>query len=253
MSRFVPNHPYNSPSPHQDNVAGGSPPVFYALDLPEETLLDKEHNETLAKLTFVDSLVECILSLADSRSALINLNDDETKPKALLELPVEIVRKVERLVLYVKASQLTSSALKLSRAEIQANRLRNSSSVRQVLRLLKDKFHHCLNMCKALEYQATLSSAIGKATLELIAPDKLIYDYAIEMCQTAALEEMFGQPEECFKRYQTAQILLHGLLHQVNQDDKPLLEKYKLAVEKRLLMLQYHFQQQQHVLGVSWE
>ena len=133
MSRFVPTHqPYSSTSPHQasDNI-GGSPPVFYALDLPEETLLDKEHNETLAKLTFVDSLVECILSLADSRSALINLNDDETKPKALLELPIEVVRKVERLVLYLKASQLTSSALKLSRAEIQANRLRNSSSVRQ--------------------------------------------------------------------------------------------------------------------------
>ena len=119
-----------------------------------------------------------------------------------------------------------------------------------VLRLLKDKFHHCLNMCKSLEYQTNLSSTIGRAALELIAPDKLIYDYAIEMCQTAALEEMFGQPEECFKRYQTAQILLHGLLHQVNQEDKPLLEKYKLAVEKRLVTLQYQFNQQQ-ILGAS--
>jgi serine/threonine-protein kinase ULK/ATG1 len=107
-------------------------------------------------------------------------------------------------------------------------------------------------MCKSLEYQATLSSAIGRTALELIAPDKLIYDYAIEMCQTAALEEMFGQPDECYKRYQTAQILLHGLLHQVSQDDKPVLEKYKAAVEKRLLMLQHHFQQQQQqILGTS--
>jgi serine/threonine-protein kinase ULK/ATG1 len=135
MSRFVSNQ-FNSP--HQqsvDNISSGqagiSPPVFYALDLPEETLLDKEHNETLAKLNFVDSFVGCIVSLADSRSALINLGDDETKPKALIELPIEVVRKVERLVLYLKASQLTSSALKLSRAEIQENRLRNSSSVRQ--------------------------------------------------------------------------------------------------------------------------
>lgn len=65
-----------------------------------------------------------------------------------------------------------------------------------MLRLLKDKFHHCLNMCKSLDYQATLTSTIGKVALELIAPDKLIYDYAIEMCQTAALEELFGHPEE---------------------------------------------------------
>lgn len=211
--------------------------MFYALDLPEETLLDKEHNETLAKLNYVESLVGCIVSLADSRSALINLTDDETKPKPLLELPIDVVRKVERLVLYLKASQLISSALKLSKAEIQANRLRNSLSVRQVLRSLKDKFHHCLNMCKSLDYQATLASVVGRTALELITPDKLIYDYAIEMCQTAALEEMFGQPEECYKRYQTAQILLHGLLHQVSQDDRPVLEKYKQAVEKRMLML----------------
>lgn len=100
-------------------------------------------------------------------------------------------------------------------------------------------------MCKSLDYQTTLSSTIGKAALELIEPDKLIYDYAIEMCQIAALEELFGHPEECFKSYHTAQILLHGLLHQVNQEDKQLLEKYKVAVEKRLLMIHYHFQQQQ--------
>lgn len=224
----------------------GSPPIFYALDLPEETLLDKEHNETLARLNFVDSLVSCTLSLADSRSALINMTIEENdKPKALKELPIEIVRKVERLVLYLRALQMASSALKLSRVEIQAQRLRNSSSVRQVLRLLKDKFHHCLNMCKSLDYQATLSSSVGKAALDLISPDKLIYDYAIEMCQTAALEEMFGHPEECFKRYHIAQILLHGLLHQVNQEDSQLLEKYKVAVEKRLLMIHNHFQQQQ--------
>lgn len=207
LLRYMANQ-FNS-SPHIE----GSPPVFYALDLPEETLLDKEHNETLAKLSFIDSLVGCILSLADSRSALINLTDENIKPETLKELPTEIVRKVERLVLYLKALQLTSSTLKLSRTEIQAGRLRNSSSVRQVLKLLKEKFHHCLNMCKMLDYQTTLSSTIGKAALELIAPDRLIYDYAIEMCQTAALEELFGHPEECFRRYHKAQILLHGLLH----------------------------------------
>lgn len=239
LLRFMTNQ-FNS-SPHMD----GSPPIFYPLDLPEETLLDKEHNETLAKLNYIDSLVGCILSLADSRSALINLTDDTSMPDALKELPTEIVRKVERLVLYSKALQLTSSSLKLSKSEIQAGRLRSSSSVRHVLRLLKDKLHHCLNMCKSLDYQSTLSSAIGKAALELIAPNKIIYDHAIEMCQTAALEEMFGHPEECFKRYHTAQILLHGLLQQVNPDDKQLLEKYKVAVERRLLVIHYHFQQQQ--------
>ena len=44
---------------------------------------------------------------------------------------------------------------------------------------------------------------------------------------------------QCFRRYQTAQILLHSLSQQVyNQSDKKLLMRYKEAVEKRLFVLQ---------------
>lgn len=37
--------------------------------------------------------------------------------------------------------------------------------------------------------------------IESISADKLIYNYAIEMCQSAALEELFGQPEEVIYFY----------------------------------------------------
>jgi serine/threonine-protein kinase ULK/ATG1 len=50
-------------------------------------------------------------------------------------------------------------------------------------------------------------------------------------CQTAALDELFGNPEECFQRYQTAQILLHSLSQQVNhQQDRALLTKCKHCI-----------------------
>ena len=29
--------------------------------------------------------------------------------------------------------------------------------------------------------------------------DKILYGYAIEQCQAAALDELFGNPEECFQ------------------------------------------------------
>jgi serine/threonine-protein kinase ULK2 len=77
-------------------------------------------------------------------------------------------------------------------------------------------------------------------------------------CQSAALDELFGNPQDCFHRYQTAQILLHSLTQQVKHDhDKALLTKCmtitklpkklllifcyfadKDAVEKRLFVLQ---------------
>ncbi|KAH8021757.1 hypothetical protein HPB51_016821 [Rhipicephalus microplus] len=35
---------------------------------PQETLLDREHNRTLAKLHFIDALVGCIVELARSKA-----------------------------------------------------------------------------------------------------------------------------------------------------------------------------------------
>lgn len=44
--------------------------------------------------------------------------------------------------------------------------------------------------------------------------------------------------KQCFRKYQTAQILLHSLSQQViDNDDKKLLNRYKEAVEKRLYVL----------------
>ena len=35
--------------------------------------------------------------------------------------------------------------------------------------------------------------------------DKILYNYAIEQCQAAALDELFGNPEECF------QVFVHSI------------------------------------------
>lgn len=54
---------------------GTSPPqmegpiVFVAPELTQETLLEKEHNDTLAKLNFVLALVECIIDVARTRAS----------------------------------------------------------------------------------------------------------------------------------------------------------------------------------------
>jgi serine/threonine-protein kinase ULK/ATG1 len=60
---------------------------------------------------------------------------------------------------------------------------------------MKDRFHQCLNTCKALDCAALVSSSTERA-IENISADKLLYNYAIEMCQSAALEELFGRPTE---------------------------------------------------------
>ena len=53
---------------------------FEPPQLTEETLLEKEHNQALAKLNFVLALVECILELAKLKGAPFANQDSHISP-----------------------------------------------------------------------------------------------------------------------------------------------------------------------------
>ncbi|XP_045135559.1 serine/threonine-protein kinase unc-51-like isoform X3 [Portunus trituberculatus] len=224
--------------------------AFYAPPLHQETLMEREHNETLAKLNFVLALVDCILELARSRSAPITAlthnttmresvsagSPKESESSPMATPPPEWQRRAEQLVLYMRALQLLNSALTLAKHEKSTSRLQPSNAVKNVVGVLNERFRQALSVCKELSSSGTVAAVESRTST--ITADKLIYNYAIEMCQSAALDELFGKPEECFRRYQTAQILLHALAQQVAHDsDRSLLTRYKQAVERRLFLL----------------
>nr|CAI5863565.1 unnamed protein product [Callosobruchus analis] len=222
------------------------PVTFIAPELPEETLLEREHNETLAKLNFVLALSDCVLELASERVAPLTAaltapkeGQQQEGRKGSLVRPGHAGDTergaAERLVLLLRALQLLSSGLALATAHLRSGQLRPSTSVKNVVSTLNTKFRSTLQECK----QIHTTGLLNKIAATNITADKILYDHAIQMCQSAALDELFGNPELCFQRYQTAQILLHSLSQQVrNQHDKLLLNKYKDAVEKRLYVLQ---------------
>jgi len=237
---------------------GTSPPqvegpiVFIAPQLTQDTLFEKEHNDTLAKLNFVLALVECIMEVARTRASPLAAALSEsihyrsgtkmaTSPSGdgpCSPALSDIQRKAEQLVLNIRALQLLSSALSLSREELQAERLHSSTSVKQVVRMLYERFDHCLSQCKKLNGQS-LACQLGDSAAAQLTADKLLYNHAIELCQSAALDELFGNPASCCRRYQTAHILFHSLAQQVTQlADRNILNKYREAVEKRLFVLQ---------------
>lgn len=213
--------------------------TFYAPELPAETLLDREHNETLAKLNFVLALTDCILEVADLRcaplSALMSANESPTVQNLAQPHAPEHCKRAERLILLIRALQLLSSGLNLASQQLQNGILKPSNTVKNVLSTLNMKYRTTLSESKKLN----ASGLLQRATSNHITADKILYDHAIQMCQTAALDELFGNPEECFTRYQSAQILLHSLAQKcTHPNDKMLLSKYKDAVEKRLYILQ---------------
>ncbi|XP_060584865.1 serine/threonine-protein kinase ULK2-like isoform X3 [Ruditapes philippinarum] len=222
------------------------PIAFVAPELSEETLMDDNHNATLAKLNFALDLVECILEVSKSRGAplnsfseSVNCNKGENLPEQVPKF-TESQRRLEQLILHVRALHLLSSALQLARDEIKAGKLTISNSVKTVVKQMNEHYHICVRVSR--ELQQRLGSSVQTALspqIVIATADKLIYNYAIEICQTAALDELFGNPHECFRRYQTAQILLHSLAQQSrNTRDKESLNKYKAAVERRLANLQ---------------
>ncbi|XP_076232610.1 serine/threonine-protein kinase unc-51-like protein Atg1 isoform X2 [Calliopsis andreniformis] len=214
--------------PEVNTTTDDRPLTFIAPELPEETLLEREHNEILAKLNFVVALCECVCEVARTRAGPLGapLSGIEQASTAATR------RRAEQVILLVRALQWLSSGLSLATQQLKAGRLQPTASVKEVVNTMNEKFRTCLAECKQLNSAGLLQQTGATA-------DKILYNHAIDMCQSAALDELFGKPAVCFQRYHTAQILLHSLSQHVSHSqDRALLIKYKDAVEKRLYVLQ---------------
>lgn len=77
------------------------PLTFHAPELPVETLLDRSHNETLAKLNFVVALCDCILEVADAKCAPLSALMSAQAAPIVPHAP-EHCKRSERLVLLVR-------------------------------------------------------------------------------------------------------------------------------------------------------
>jgi hypothetical protein len=215
---------------------------------------DTRNDSTLCKLHFVLSLVKCVLELAESRriqsesqmSATYTVDDN--KQSELHQLSAFTVDHacflsdgrchLEQLLLYIRALQLLSSAIQLAQVEMKAGKLTTSMMMKNTLKELNHYYKQCLSVCKQLHQKDVMLESIDTAQTGAITADKLLYAHAIEMCQTAALDELFGNPQECIRRYRRALVLLHSLTQQAaDNDDVSLLNQYRESVEKRLLHL----------------
>jgi len=201
--------------------------------------LAPEHNEVLAKLRFISMLVDTIISVARSKAApLAGLTETSRLPTSQ-EADGPLQRRLQQLLLYMRSLQLLSQTLEFARTELKSKRLKPSSSVKNTLATMNERFRHCLSMSKMLNAENILvESGIDPNDTSYTA-DKILYHYAMEQCQSAALDELFNNPGECVQRYQAAHVILHALQFQTaSQEDKSTLVKYKDAVEKRLHILE---------------
>ncbi|XP_053310787.1 serine/threonine-protein kinase ULK2 isoform X2 [Spea bombifrons] len=236
---------------------GTSPPsledfiTFEAPELPEETLMEREHTDTLRHLNLMLMFTECVLELTATRGGTSDLG---TSAVSLYQIQESVVvdqisqlskewGQVEQLVLYMKAAQFLASSLQLAKSQIKSGKLTPSSAVKQVVKNMNERYKFCISMCKKLTEQLNRFFSDKQRLIDEInsvTAEKLIYNCAVEMVQSAALDEMFQQTEDIAYRYHKAALLLDGLTKILQSpEDIENVHKYKASVESRLSALCY--------------
>ncbi|XP_053424549.1 serine/threonine-protein kinase ULK2 isoform X3 [Nycticebus coucang] len=236
---------------------GASPPslegliTFEAPELPEETLMEREHTDTLRHLNVMLMFTDCVLDLTAIRGGNPELC---TSAVSLYQIQESVVvdqisqlskdwGRVEQLVLYMKAAQLLAASLHLAKAQIKSGKLSPSTAVKQVVKTLNERYKFCIAVCKKLTEKLTRFFSDKQRFIDEInsvTAEKLIYNCAVEMVQSAALDEMFQQTEDIAYRYHKAALLLEGLT-KILQDPADIenVHKYKSSIERRLSALCY--------------
>ncbi|XP_035241258.1 serine/threonine-protein kinase ULK2 isoform X2 [Anguilla anguilla] len=238
--------PYGTSPPSLDGFI-----TFEAPELPEETLMEREHTDTLMHLRMMLSFTDGVLEIAAVRAGGADLGVSAAslyppQDSVVVDQISQLSREwgqVEQLVLYMKAAQLLASSLHLAKAQIKSAKLNPSTAVKQVVRSLNERYKSCISLCRRLTDRLQHFFSDKQRFVDEInsvTAEKLIYNHAVEMVQTAALDEMFQQTEDIAFRYNKAAMLLEGL-SKVLQDPADIenVNKYKASVERRISALCY--------------
>ncbi|CDQ68186.1 unnamed protein product [Oncorhynchus mykiss] len=228
----------------------GGPVSFLAPELPEETLMEQEHTDTLRSLRFTLDFARCLMEVAGVRGA--GAKHGDTSPPSLLQQQRLVADQIsslsrewsyaEQLVLYMKTAELLSSALHTAMERVKQGKLYPSATVKQVVkrlnRLYKSSVSSCLSLNTRLAHFFSRKHRLMDH-VNTITAERLLFSHTVQMVQAAALDEMFHQGEASVLRYHKALLLMEGLsLLLTEQNDILSVSKCKECIERRLTALQ---------------
>ncbi|XP_051489738.1 serine/threonine-protein kinase ULK1 isoform X4 [Apus apus] len=238
---------YTLADPITANLEGAV--TFEAPELPEETLMEQEHTDILRSLRFTLAFVHYVMEIAALKGSSSEMSSSVTSEYQLQESVVadqiSLLSKewsyAEQLVLYLKVAELLSSGLQMAIEQIKAGKLCLSSTVKQVVKKLNELYKSSVSSCHCLNMRLQrffLDKQKLMDRINSITAEKLIFSYAVQMVQSAALDEMFHHREDCAQRYHKALLLMEGLLNIITeQGDIENISKCKLCIERRLSAL----------------
>ncbi|CAL8276475.1 unnamed protein product [Merluccius merluccius] len=236
-----------------DSIAAnmGGPVSFEAPELPEETLMEQEHTDTLQSMRFTLDFCRCLLEVAGARGSggaggAEDRGDADLQQQSLVADQISSFSRewsyAEQLVLYLKAAELLSSALHTAMERVKQGKLYPSATVKQVVRRLNELYKSSVGSCRSLSVR--LEHFFSRKHLLMdhvssIRAERLLFSHTVHMVKAAALDEMFQQGASSALRYHKALLLMEGLsLLLTEQEDILSVSKCKECIERRLTALQ---------------
>nr|XP_033812939.1 serine/threonine-protein kinase ULK1 [Geotrypetes seraphini] len=224
--------------------------MFEVPELPEETLMEQEHTEILHSLRFTLAFVHYVMEIAAVKGCANELGSSVASEYQLQESVVadqiSLLSKewsyAEQLVLYLRVAELLSAGLQTAMEQIKAGKLCLSSTVKHVVKKLNELYKSSVSSCHCLNVRLQRFFADKQKLMDRmnsISAEKLIFSYAVQMVQSAALDEMFHHREDCVQRYHKALLLMDGILNfMTEQGDIENIRKCKMCIERRLSALE---------------
>ncbi|XP_005927025.1 serine/threonine-protein kinase ULK1a isoform X1 [Haplochromis burtoni] len=230
------------------NVIPPSGLIFHPPELPEDTLMEEAHTDALTDLRFTLAFVQCVMELASSKDPglePISSPNVSFLDQSLVADQISLLSRewsyAEQLVLYMKAEEFLSSALRSAKENVKKGELFPSATVKQVIRKLNELYKNCVTYCRSLSDQLQ-TFLLNKQKLmdnfNALTAEKLIYNHTVHMVKSAALDEMFHHGTTSVQRYHKALVLMEGLSRTLTeQEDIDGIEKCRQCIERRLSTL----------------
>ncbi|XP_063310453.1 serine/threonine-protein kinase ULK1 isoform X3 [Pelobates fuscus] len=224
--------------------------MFEVPELPEETLMEQEHTDMLRNLRFTVAFAHSIMEIAvlkgSAMDASASVTSDYQMQESVVADQISLLSRewsyAEQLVLYLRTTELLSNGIQSAMEHISTGKLCLSSTVKQVVKKLNELYKSSISSCHCLNVRLQRFFTDKQKLMDRInsiTAEKLIFSYAIQMVQSAALDEMFHHREDCVHRYHRALLLMDGLLNFMTEEaDIDNITKCKFCIERRLYALQ---------------
>ncbi|XP_072227345.1 serine/threonine-protein kinase ULK1 isoform X2 [Leuresthes tenuis] len=245
-----PSPRYSFSDPITANMGG--PVTFEAPELPEETLMEQEHTDTVQRLRFTLEFAYCLMEVAAARGAMVAEGQGDISHPSVPQQQSLVADQIsslsrewsdaEQLVLYLKTAELLATALHTAMERVKQGKLYPSATVKQVVRRLNELYKSCVASCRSLSSRLEKFFTRKHRLMDQITSitaERLLFSHTVQMVQAAALDEMFHQGESSVLRYHKALLLMEGLsLLLTEKDDILSVGKCKECIERRLTALQ---------------